>query len=202
MKIGIIGAGGLTTEIMTWILQEGHEIAYLYDSTTEEQRHVVRRGKVYEIQNTFMEEYEHVIGVGYPETKQKIIGTIDKEIKWCWPIRHKSCAIGEDVLIGMGSMICPLVTITSESKILKLATINTNVTIGHNCEIGEMFHASAGAVISGNVTIGDRVFLGANACIKEKINICSDVLIGAGATVIEDIKEPGMYAGNPAREIS
>ena len=32
------------------------------------------------------------------------------------------------------------------------------------------------------------------------VNICDKVVIGAGAVVTKDIKEPGVYIGNPAKK--
>lgn len=202
MKVSILGAGGMAEEALTWILQEGHEIGYLYDSTTDNSKVVIRREKQYIISNQFNPEDEYIIAVGYPETKRKIIESIKQEIKFAFPVRHRSCAIGENVLIGLGSIIYPLVTISTNVTIGGLATINSSVVIGHGCDIGRMFHASAGAIISGNVLIGDRVFVGANATLIDKIKICDDVIIGAGAVVTKDITIPGKYAGNPARRLS
>jgi acetyltransferase-like isoleucine patch superfamily enzyme len=34
------------------------------------------------------------------------------------------------------------------------------------------------------------------------VSICDQVVIGAGAVVTKDIKESGVYAGNPAKKIS
>ena len=49
--------------------------------------------------------------------------------------------------------------------------------------------------------IGDRVLIGSQSCIREGIEVCSDAIIGMGAVVVKDIKEPGVYVGNPAKRI-
>jgi acetyltransferase-like isoleucine patch superfamily enzyme len=46
--------------------------------------------------------------------------------------------------------------------------------------------------------LGNRVSIGTNATILP-VTICDDAVIGAGAVVTKDIKEPGIYVGNPAR---
>ena len=48
--------------------------------------------------------------------------------------------------------------------------------------------------------IGNRVSIGSNATLLP-VSICDDVVIGAGAVVTRDIRESGVYAGNPARRI-
>ena len=58
-----------------------------------------------------------------------------------------------------------------------------------------------GAIVSGNVTIHDMVYLGTNSSIKEKISIHSLTTIGLNSGVIQDIEEPGVYGGTPAKKI-
>ncbi len=46
--------------------------------------------------------------------------------------------------------------------------------------------------------IGNRVSIGSNATILP-VTICDDIVIGAGTVVTKDIRQSGIYAGNPAR---
>jgi len=176
MKKALLGNGGMAKEL-SWI----KDIEYCYDDSMP-----------------FAPECEYLIAVGYPETKRAIIRTISNGIVLANAEIHPMTFIGENVIIGYGSVICAFVSITADTTIGNMASINNSVTIGHDCKIGNMFHASPGAVVSGNVNIGDCVFMGANSVIKEKISVCDDVIIGAGAIVVKDIIEPGKYAGNPA----
>ena len=50
----------------------------------------------------------------------------------------------------------------------------------------------------GTTHLGHHVSVGTNATLMP-VSICDHVVIGAGAVVTKDIKEPGIYAGNPAR---
>ena len=84
------------------------------------------------------------------------------------------------------------------------------VTIGNNCFIGHgvMFINDTMKTGPANgdrskwerTTIGENVSIGSNATILP-IEICNNVVVGAGAVVTKNIKEPGTYAGNPARKI-
>jgi sugar O-acyltransferase (sialic acid O-acetyltransferase NeuD family) len=199
--ISLLGAGGMAREFVSWITQSNYEIEYLYDSN----QHIDVLRKIgecrYPVSRKFRKESLYIMAVGYPNTKEKIINSIKEKINWADAIVHPSVIIGNNIILSKGSVVCPLSVLTADIIIKKLATINTLVTIGHNCRIGEMFHASPGSTVSGNVSIGDRVFLGTNACIKEKITVCNDVIIGAGTVVIKDITESGIYAGNPAIQI-
>jgi sugar O-acyltransferase (sialic acid O-acetyltransferase NeuD family) len=200
--IALLGAGGMASEILNWIKQSHYNIDYLYDGTIIKDLYLIHGKNQYTISNKFRKNSSYIIAVGYPKTKATLLKNIEEEIHWADPIVHPSCILGDSVFIGNGSIVCPYVVITANTTIDKLASINTLVTIGHNCEIGEMFHASPNSTISGDVTIGDRVFLGANACIREKTTICDDVLIGIGTVIVKNITEPGIYAGNPAKKIN
>ena len=50
----------------------------------------------------------------------------------------------------------------------------------------------------GATQLGSHVSVGTNATLLP-VSICDHVVIGAGAVVTKDLKEPGIYAGNPAR---
>ncbi|MFQ5453270.1 MAG: N-acetyltransferase, partial [Candidatus Zixiibacteriota bacterium] len=85
------------------------------------------------------------------------------------------------------------------------------VSIGDHCFIshGVMFvndlFATGGAAggdktLWRSTSIGNSVSIGTNATILP-VTIVGHVVIGAGAVVTRDIREPGIYAGNPARLI-
>jgi len=195
-NVSLIGAGGMASEIIS-ILAHEYNIDYLYDNTIKQDTWI----HGHPASKTLKKENEHIISVGYPSTKVKILETIKHDVIWAEALRHHLTYLGGNVDVGKGSILYPFVTLTRNIVIEELATINSNVTIGHDCLIGKMFHACAGATVSGSTIIGDRVFLGANACIKENLTVCNDVIIGAGAVVVRNILRPGKYAGKPARLI-
>jgi acetyltransferase-like isoleucine patch superfamily enzyme len=51
-----------------------------------------------------------------------------------------------------------------------------------------------------STNIGNHVSIGSNATILP-VSICDGVIIGAGSVVTKDIKEKGIYVGNPAKKI-
>lgn len=79
--------------------------------------------------------------------------------------------------------------------------INTGAIVEHNSKICNNVFVGTGAVICGDVQIYDDVFIGAGSVIRDGIAICSDSIIGAGSVVVKDIKEAGVYVGNPAKKI-
>ncbi len=127
------------------------------------------------------------------------------------PANLYGCEIGDDCFIGPFVEIQKDVTIGKRSKIQSHTFICELVQIGDDCFIahGVMFINDPfikGGPARGDkdywrsTHIGNRVSIGSNATILP-VNICDDVVIGAGAVVTKDITEPGVYIGNPAKQM-
>ena len=95
--------------------------------------------------------------------------------------------------------------IQSHSFICELVSIGDECFIGHGVMFINDLFANGGPAngdknIWKSTSIGDNVSIGSNSTILP-IKICDNVVIGAGSVVTKDIKESGIYAGNPARKI-
>ena len=80
--------------------------------------------------------------------------------------------------------------------------LNTACIIEHNAVMGKFCHISTGATVNGDCVIGDRCLVGSSAVIRNGIHIGNDTIVGAGAVVVNDLIEPGVYVGNPARTLA
>lgn len=125
------------------------------------------------------------------------------------PVNLYDCEIGEDSFIGPFVEIQKRVQIGKRCRIQSHAFICELVEIGNDCFIshGAMFindlfvtggPAGGDKNLWKSTRIGNRVSIGTNATILP-VTICDRVVIGAGAVVTKDIREAGIYAGNPAR---
>ena len=114
---------------------------------------------------------------------------------------HPEARIEKRVSLGFYNQIFARAYINSGSVIGDNNILNTGCIIEHETVIGNSNHISVGAILCGRVAISDRCFIGAGAVVIDRIKICSDAIIGANSVVIKDIKKPGIYAGNPARNI-
>ncbi len=125
------------------------------------------------------------------------------------PVNLYGCEISNNAFIGPFVEIQKDVTIGSGTKIQSHSFICEMVEIGKDCFVGhgvifinDLF--AKGGPARGDKSlwrrtkIGDNVSLGSNATILP-VQICDRVVIGAGSVVTKDIKESGVYAGNPAR---
>lgn len=127
------------------------------------------------------------------------------------PVNLYECIIGNNCFIGPFVEIQKGVKVGNRCKVQSHAFICELVEIGDDCFIshGAMFindvFAGGGPAMGRkelwrSTVIGNNVSVGTNATILP-VRICDNVVIGAGAVVTRDIKEPGIYAGNPARKL-
>lgn len=79
--------------------------------------------------------------------------------------------------------------------------INHNVSVDHECVIGDNTHIAPGATICGGVRIESNSFVGAGATIVPGVRIAGNCVVAAGATVTANTEADSMYAGCPARRI-
>lgn len=132
-------------------------------------------------------------------------------VKVVEPMNIYGCEIGDNTFIGPFVEIQKDVKIgknckvQSHSFICELVTIGDNTVIAHGVMfINDLFATGGPANGDKNLwkstTIGNNVSIGSNATILP-VSICDNVVIGAGSVVTRDIKESGIYVGNPAKKI-
>jgi acetyltransferase-like isoleucine patch superfamily enzyme len=126
------------------------------------------------------------------------------------PSNIYECCLGDDAFVGPfveiqnGVVIGARTRIQSHTFICELVVIGNDCFIGHGVMfINDLFadgRPAADAFGWKSTTIGNNVSIGSNATILP-VSICNDVVIGAGSVVTKDIASPGIYAGNPARDM-
>jgi UDP-3-O-[3-hydroxymyristoyl] glucosamine N-acyltransferase len=79
------------------------------------------------------------------------------------------------------------------------ALLNVGCVIAHHSSIGAGCFLSPAVKIAGFVRVDRCSTLGIGTVVIDNVSITSGVRTGAGAIVIEDIAEPGLYVGIPAR---
>jgi len=132
-------------------------------------------------------------------------------VKLVEPLNIYGCSIGDNTFIAPFVEIQKDVTIgknckiQSHSFICELVTIGDNTVIAHGVMfINDLFAigkpANGDKSLWKSTTIGNNVSIGSNSTILP-VSICDDVVIGAGSVVTKNIKEPGIYAGNPAKKV-
>jgi len=116
-------------------------------------------------------------------------------------IASPDAIINEGVSAAEGTVVMDGSVINIGATLGRGAIVNTNSTIEHDVELADWVHVAPGATVSGGVTVGRFSMIGAGATVIEGIKIAARCMVGAGATVVDDLTEPGVYVGSPARRI-
>ena len=149
------------------------------------------------------------------EPKKRNVGIVDVEfgagVTVIEPANLYGCSIGDNTFIGpfveiqRGAKIGQNCRVQSHAFICDLVTVGDDCFISHGAKfVNDPF--SVGGPARGDrskykvTVIGNHVCIGTNATVLP-VNICDHVVVGAGAVVTKDITEPGIYAGNPAKQI-
>lgn len=199
-KLIIVGAGGHGKVIADIALNMKYsDIEFLDDNTA-----IIScmgfpvSGKVSEANKNL--DADFIVAIGDSSIREKVQRNLEEKNFEIKTLKHPKAVIGNDVIIGKGSVVMAGAVINSGTVIGKGCIVNTGATIDHDNMIGDFVHISVGAHLAGNVKIGRSTWIGAGAIISNNIEVCENVLIGAGAVVIKDIVEPGTYVGVPARK--
>ena len=100
--------------------------------------------------------------------------------------------------IGEGTVVMHQAMVNADAVIGKSCIINTFANIEHDVVIEDYCHISTGAIINGNCKIGRGTFFGSQSVMVNGLEIAEECIIGAGSTVRKELKQKGIYSGNPA----
>jgi sugar O-acyltransferase (sialic acid O-acetyltransferase NeuD family) len=206
--IYIIGTGGFATEVTEYILDNGeYRIKGYFDINEKEH-------KKYRYQAPFLTNEKNfnfdsndnvIIAIADNKIRNKIYLDL-KEKGVNFPnILHKSAFISKLSKIDEGSIICPFVTITSNSNIGKNFQANIYSYVAHDCVIGDNVTFAPSVKCNGNVVIEDDVYVGTGAIIfqgkpNKPIIIGRTSIIGAGSVVTKSVPAGIKIFGNRVTE--
>jgi sugar O-acyltransferase (sialic acid O-acetyltransferase NeuD family) len=139
------------------------------------------------------------VGIGHNETRKEVTARFRKFLQIAEPIISQSAYVEGSAQIGDGSFVAPFSYCGINSLVGSGCILNTGSKIDHDVKIGDFSHLGGNSYVAGGVEIGDQVFIGAGCTVIDGIKIASNIIIGAGAVVINDITEPGLYVGTPAK---
>lgn len=150
--------------------------------------------------NDYIEyDCDFFVAIGNSKVRKKILQKLLDANKFVATLIHPNAIIGENVEIGMGSVIMAGAVINPSTIIGNGCIINTCASVDHDNEIGDYVHVSVGSHLAGTVKVKNNTWIGVGATVSNNINICENCMIGAGAVVVKNIEEEGTYIGVPAK---
>ncbi|MGH0483246.1 acetyltransferase [Bacillus mycoides] len=202
-KLLIIGAGGHGKVIADIALKmnKWEYISFLDDSEDVKASmgiEIIDKSTSF---SKYIRNYDFFVGIGNNSIREKIQEQLESLGASIPILIHPTAIIGEQVFLGVGTVVMAGAVINCCTRIGKGCIINTASTIDHDNVIGDYAHISPGAKLAGTVKIGRSTWLGIGSVISNNITITDKCNVGAGAVVIRDITELGTYVGVPARRL-
>jgi sugar O-acyltransferase (sialic acid O-acetyltransferase NeuD family) len=119
-------------------------------------------------------------------------------------VKAENVTLLDDVKIGVGSILSPFVTMTSNISVGQHFHANIYSYVAHDCEIGDFVTFAPGVHCNGNVLVEDHAYIGTGAILRQgkpgkPLVIGKGAVVGMGAVVTKDVAPGTTVVGNPAR---
>lgn len=123
-----------------------------------------------------------------------------------WAVTAANVVQMDGVQLGVGAVLSPFVTITSNVRIGHHFHANLYSYVAHDCVVGDFVTFAPGVHCNGNVVIEDHAYIGTGAILKQgqpgrPLVIGRGAVVGMGAVVTKSVAPGVTVVGNPARPL-
>lgn len=153
--------------------------------------------------NDFKNEDEKpyvVIAIANYKVKKMIVENLKENFKFA-TIIHPDVIIHNSLKIGEGTIIYPLVSMTTNITIGNHVIISSKCGIGHDSVICDYASFLWNVNISGYDIIEEGVLMGSGSTVIQKKVIGEGAIVGAGAVVIKDVEKYTTNVGIPSKSV-
>lgn len=154
--------------------------------------------------SSFVNGAEFIITVGFikdPTIRIKLYNKIIEAGGRLATVIASTAYVSKYAEIGEGTVVLHQAFVNAGAKVGKNVILNTATNIEHDAVIGNHCHISTGTMVNGEAQIGNATFIGSQSVVNQCVKVCESVVVASGSVVHKDIKEPGIYAGNPIKRI-
>ena len=146
------------------------------------------------------------VAIADPFTRQRVAARCAADGLSFFPVVAPGTLMMDEVRIGEGAILSPLVTLTSNIRIGRFFHCNLYSYVEHDCVIGDFVTFAPAVRCNGNVHIEDHAYLGSGCIIKQgtpdsPVVIGRGAVIGMGAVVTRSVAAGMTVVGTPARPV-
>lgn len=208
-RVGIFGTSGMAREVGDLAFALGIEPIYVARDGVELGGWNLPAQTILEQDLDQYQGIPFVIGIGDGSVRKAVAGRFRDRLRFTNLI-HPTATFGasqrEELEKRIGTVVAAGVRLTSGVSVGDFCIFNQNVTVAHDCVVGNFVHVAPGANISGNVHLQDCCWIGAGAVVNQgnpdkKLRIGDNTIVGSGSVVVADCDSNAVYVGVPARRI-
>ena len=202
----LVGGGGHCKSVLEAAESAGYSILGVLDLPEAEGKEILSTmviGTDDDIPN-YVNKAEFVITVGFiknPAKRIKLYNKIKEAGGKLATIIASTAYVSKYAEIDEGTVVLHQAFVNAGAKVGKNVILNTATNIEHDAIIGDHCHISTGTMVNGEAQIGDATFIGSQSVVNQCVKVCNGVVIASGSVLHKDIKEPGIFAGNPIKRI-
>jgi sugar O-acyltransferase (sialic acid O-acetyltransferase NeuD family) len=155
------------------------------------------------LQETFLaspdREGDYFIGIGDDAARRCYFDRLKEAELRQPPCIAPTAWVAADAAIGPGAFVGSGAILGARSRLGSGAIANTQVSIDHDCIVGDFSQLAPGVTLGGEVTIGGGCFLGMRACVLPRLEIGDGAFVMAGSLVVRSVAPGTRVGGSPAR---